>query len=154
VANGAKLWYKAPIKQSMTADGAAFAKFRGSGRYLSTIRQEEERSNARQNMATIEDLNKVEGKAELVNGEIVEFPPAGDDPGYASGEIFAHLRSMLDTPAPVGHTRTALDSMRTFRIGKPSAQTRRIMSGHARVCGSWKGRLSLRSKSGVSMITA
>jgi Uma2 family endonuclease len=42
--------------------------------------------------ATIEDLYKVEGKAELVNGEIVEMPPAGDDPGYASGEIFAHLR--------------------------------------------------------------
>ena len=30
--------------------------------------------------ATIEDLYKVEGKAELVNGEIVEMPPAGDDP--------------------------------------------------------------------------
>ena len=28
--------------------------------------------------ATIEDLYKVEGKAELVNGEIVEMPPAGD----------------------------------------------------------------------------
>src|SRR4029434_10086866 len=42
--------------------------------------------------ATIEDLYKVEGKAELVNGEIVEMPPAGDDPGYASGEIFAALR--------------------------------------------------------------
>jgi Uma2 family endonuclease len=42
--------------------------------------------------ATIEDLYKVEGKAELVNGKIVEMPPAGDNPGYASGEIFAHLR--------------------------------------------------------------
>ena len=29
--------------------------------------------------ATIEDLYKVEGKAELVNGEIVKMPPAGDD---------------------------------------------------------------------------
>lgn len=36
--------------------------------------------------ATIEDLYKVEGKAELLNGEIVEKPPAGDDPGYASYE--------------------------------------------------------------------
>ena len=34
--------------------------------------------------ATIEDLYKVEGKAELVNGEIVEMPPAGEDPGRAS----------------------------------------------------------------------
>ena len=42
--------------------------------------------------ATIEDLYKVEGKAELVHGEIVEMPPAGDESGYASGEIFAHLR--------------------------------------------------------------
>jgi hypothetical protein len=30
--------------------------------------------------ATIEDLYKVAGKAELVNGEIVEMPPAGEDP--------------------------------------------------------------------------
>jgi Uma2 family endonuclease len=42
--------------------------------------------------ATIEDLYKAEGKAELVNGEIVEMPPTGDDPGIAGGEIFAHLR--------------------------------------------------------------
>jgi len=42
--------------------------------------------------ATIEDLYKVESKAELVNGEIVEMPPVGDDPGYASGEIFVTLR--------------------------------------------------------------
>jgi Uma2 family endonuclease len=46
-------------------------------------------TNAR---ATIEDLYKVEGKAELVNGEIVEMPPTGDDPGYAGDEIFASLR--------------------------------------------------------------
>jgi Uma2 family endonuclease len=42
--------------------------------------------------ATIEDLYKVAGKAELVNGEIVEMPPSGDDPGMAGGEIFARLR--------------------------------------------------------------
>ena len=41
---------------------------------------------------TIDDLYKVEGKAELVHGEIVEMPPVGDDPGYASGEIFVTLR--------------------------------------------------------------
>jgi Uma2 family endonuclease len=45
--------------------------------------------------ATIDDLYKVEGKAELVNGEIVEMPPAGDDPGYASREIFATLRDYV-----------------------------------------------------------
>ena len=41
--------------------------------------------------ATIEDLYKAEGKAELVNGEIVEMPPAGDDPGFASLKIAARL---------------------------------------------------------------
>jgi Uma2 family endonuclease len=41
--------------------------------------------------ATIEDLYKVEGKAELVNGEIVEKPPAGDDPGFASLKIASRL---------------------------------------------------------------
>jgi len=42
--------------------------------------------------ATIEDLYKVEGKAELVNGEIVHMPPTGDDPGYAGDEIYVSLR--------------------------------------------------------------
>jgi Uma2 family endonuclease len=45
--------------------------------------------------ATIEDLYKVEGKVELVNGEIVEMPPAGDEPNVAGGEIFAHLRDYV-----------------------------------------------------------
>jgi Uma2 family endonuclease len=41
--------------------------------------------------ATIEDLYKVEGKAELVNGEIVEMPPAGEGPGAARVEIVVSL---------------------------------------------------------------
>lgn len=43
--------------------------------------------------ATIEDLYKVEGNAELVNGEIVEMPPAGDEPNGASLNITFSLRS-------------------------------------------------------------
>jgi len=43
--------------------------------------------------ATIEDLYKVEGNAELVNGEIVEMPPAGDEPNGASLNIAFSLRS-------------------------------------------------------------
>lgn len=43
--------------------------------------------------ATIEDLYKVEGKAELVNGEIVKMPPAGDEPNVVGGEIFVSLRA-------------------------------------------------------------
>src|SRR2546422_2725524 len=41
---------------------------------------------------TIEDLYKVEGKAELVQGEIVHMAPAGDEPGAASVEIVVRLR--------------------------------------------------------------
>jgi len=42
--------------------------------------------------ATIEDLYKVDGKAELVNGEIVHMSPTGRDPHYAAREITASLR--------------------------------------------------------------
>jgi len=41
--------------------------------------------------ATIEDLYKVEGKAELVDGEIVSMPPAGDDPGVAGFHVAMRL---------------------------------------------------------------
>jgi Uma2 family endonuclease len=41
--------------------------------------------------ATIEDLHKVEGKAELVNGEIVLMSPTGRKPGRAGGIIYASL---------------------------------------------------------------
>jgi Uma2 family endonuclease len=43
--------------------------------------------------ATIEDLYKVEGKAELVNGEIILMSPTGYLPNYAAGEIFFSLRA-------------------------------------------------------------
>ena len=42
--------------------------------------------------ATIEDLYKVKGKAELVNGEIILMSPTGRRPGYAGDEIFSSLR--------------------------------------------------------------
>jgi Uma2 family endonuclease len=42
--------------------------------------------------ATIEDLYKVDSKAELINGEIVLMSPTGGLPGYAAGEIFVSLR--------------------------------------------------------------
>jgi Uma2 family endonuclease len=43
--------------------------------------------------ATIEDLYRVEGKAELVNGEIVHLMSTGDEPGYAGDEVFVSLRA-------------------------------------------------------------
>ena|SRR5438128_990184 len=42
--------------------------------------------------ATIEDLYGVEGKAEIVNGELVLMSPTGDLPNTAAGEILATLR--------------------------------------------------------------
>ena len=42
--------------------------------------------------ATIEDLYRVHGKAELVNGEIVLMPPTGDEPARAAGAVFVSLR--------------------------------------------------------------
>lgn len=42
--------------------------------------------------ATIEDLYKVEGKAELVHGEIVQMSPTGGLPNYAAREVALSLR--------------------------------------------------------------
>ena len=42
--------------------------------------------------ATIEDLLKVEQKAEIVNGEIILMSPTGILPGYAGDEILSSLR--------------------------------------------------------------
>src|SRR5262245_12776565 len=41
--------------------------------------------------ATIEDLYRVKGKAEIVNGKIVLMPPAGGLPGYAGDQIVFSL---------------------------------------------------------------
>src|ERR1700752_870912 len=41
--------------------------------------------------ATIDDRYKVEGKAELVNGEILIMSPTGLLPNYAAGQIFISL---------------------------------------------------------------
>ena len=44
--------------------------------------------------ATIEDLYHVpeNGKAEIVNGELVRMPPTGGGPGRSGGEIYVSLR--------------------------------------------------------------
>lgn len=41
--------------------------------------------------ATVEDLVKIKGKAELVNGEIVHMSPTGTLPGFAGGVIYSSL---------------------------------------------------------------
>jgi Uma2 family endonuclease len=42
--------------------------------------------------ATIEDLYRVPGKAEIVDGEIAHISPTGAAPNYAASEIFVSLR--------------------------------------------------------------
>lgn len=42
--------------------------------------------------ALVEELYRVEGKAEIIDGKIVHFPMTGQDPGYAADEIFVSLR--------------------------------------------------------------
>jgi Uma2 family endonuclease len=43
--------------------------------------------------ATLEDLYREEGKAELIGGRIVRFMAAGDLPGAVAGNIFVSLRA-------------------------------------------------------------
>ena len=45
--------------------------------------------------ATIEDLYKIKGKAEIVNGEIIEMSPTGGLPHHAALEILVSLRSYM-----------------------------------------------------------
>jgi Uma2 family endonuclease len=64
---------------------------------------------------TIEDLYRVEGKAELVNGEIVELPPAGEDPGIAGFQIAKRLD---DYALHTGRGRAFPDGV-SFRVHLP-----------------------------------
>jgi Uma2 family endonuclease len=66
--------------------------------------------------ATIEDLFRVEGKAELVNGEIVEMPSTGGIPGIAGDEIFASLRQH----ARETKTGRAIGDNKAFRVKLPN----------------------------------
>ena len=55
-------------------------------------RKEAQRHPSTPSRATIDDLYKAEGKAELVHGEIVHMAPAGDEPNAASIEVVVSLR--------------------------------------------------------------
>jgi Uma2 family endonuclease len=69
--------------------------------------------------ATIEDLCKVEGKAELVNGEIVEMPPAGEDPGRAGLRVAS---SLLEYEKRRGTGRAFPDGV-GFRVSLPHRES-------------------------------
>lgn len=72
---------------------------------------------ARTRQPTLEDLYRVPGKAELVNGEIIPLPPAGEEPGYAGDEIFVALRQYV---RQTGQGRAVGD--KGFRVSLPHRQ--------------------------------
>src|SRR5207237_5920381 len=51
------------------------------------------RARMRTREATLEDLAREPGKAEIVNGRIVRMSPTGGLPGYAGREIVASLHA-------------------------------------------------------------
>ena len=89
--------------------------------------------------ATVEDLYHVEedGKAEIVNGEVVVMERVGDAHGYASGEIFASLRDYAKrtnrgraVPNPIAFT-VNLPTRRSFSPGAAFHLDRRAAFGVA-----------------------
>lgn len=69
--------------------------------------------------ATIEDLYKIEGKAEIVNGEIILIPPTGGNPGYAGDEVFVSLRAHAKQ---TGRGRAVGDN-KGFQVNLPNRQS-------------------------------
>jgi Uma2 family endonuclease len=69
--------------------------------------------------ATIDDLYRVDGKAELVNGEIVRMSPTGALPGYVGGLIFA---SLLEHTRHTGVGRAFPDNV-GFRVKLPHRES-------------------------------
>lgn len=65
--------------------------------------------------ATIEDLYRAAGKAEIVNGELVLMSPTGNDPGYAGDAILVSLWGHAE------HTGTgqAVGDNKAFRVRLP-----------------------------------
>lgn len=69
-----------------------------------------------QTKATLTDLYKKPGKAELVSGKVRRFMPTGGDPGYADDEIFASLRDYAKR-VKVGR---AVSDNKGFRVKLPN----------------------------------
>jgi Uma2 family endonuclease len=69
--------------------------------------------------ATIEDLYREPGKAELVDGEIIRMSPTGDWPNYVASEIFVALREYARR---TGRGRAVSDNA-AFRVRLPHRDT-------------------------------
>ena len=88
---------------------------------------------ATKTQATVEDLYRIpdNGKAEIVNGEVVLMSPTGDMPGRAGGAIYVSLRGIERRaggrayPDNVGFrvelsNRKSFSADAAFYVGKPS----------------------------------
>ncbi|MFN2455129.1 MAG: Uma2 family endonuclease [Pyrinomonadaceae bacterium] len=69
--------------------------------------------------ATIDDLYRVPGKAELVDGDIILMSPTGDAPNYAASEIFVSLREYARR---TGRGRAVTDNA-GFHVNLPRRQS-------------------------------
>jgi Uma2 family endonuclease len=69
--------------------------------------------------ATIDDLFRFKGKAELIDGEIVHMPATGGWPGYAADEIFVSLRQYARRTK---RGRAVADN-RAFRVHLPHRES-------------------------------
>ncbi|HKP54907.1 MAG TPA: Uma2 family endonuclease [Chloroflexia bacterium] len=78
-------------------------------------------STKARHQATIEDLYAVpdNGKAELINGEVVLMSPTGGIPGHAGGEIYVSLREYARRTKS-GH---AVPDNVGFRVGLPHRES-------------------------------
>jgi Uma2 family endonuclease len=83
--------------------------------------------------ATIEDLYRVPGKAEIVDGEIVRMAPTGAAPGYVASEIFASLRE-YSRKTKRGF---AVNDNAAFRVHLPNRES--FSPDAAYYVGKWTG---------------
>ncbi len=83
--------------------------------------------------ATIEDLYKVPGKAEIVDGEIVHMSPTGAAPSYAASEIFVSLRE-YSRRTRKGY---AVNDNAAFRVSLPNRES--FSPDAAFYVGKWTG---------------
>ncbi len=66
--------------------------------------------------ATIEDLYRVDGKAEIVDGELVLMPPTGDEENRAGGAVYINLRQYEQQhPGGLAYTDNA-----AFKVDLPN----------------------------------
>jgi Uma2 family endonuclease len=93
--------------------------------------------------ATLDDLYRVDGKAELINGRIVRFMPTGFRPGRVGARIFRSLDDHAEAigrgvapPGNVGFAVPMLSSGRqsfspdaAYFLGPPPSDPMRFLSG-------------------------